>query len=339
MTGGTVARVAVVGAGAVAQVVHLPILKQIPDVELTGLFDVDQAKARILAERFSIPRIYSSIEQVWDDAEVDSVVVCTPSYLHERQVIEGLAAGKYVFCEKPLALTAEGVAHILASMGDRGRLMVGMNQRFRPDAAALKDFLDSGELGKVRYLRAGWLNRRAGHSRRTWRNLKEGAGGGALMDLGIQMLDLSLWLLDYPEPRRLVAHAAMPRGTEVEESAVVLLELSDRSIINLEVTWAFVSDREQQYLQAIGSEGSATLVPLKVFKDTPTGVVELSPQVSPGRENPFTASYRQELVRFTDAVRTREPLERPLEHVTLMKILEGAYRSISEGTEIHFQAP
>ena len=80
--------------------------------------------------------------------------------------------------------------------------MVGMNQRFRPDAAALKTFVSGGELGEVYYLRAGWLNRRAARARRTWRQRKAGAGGGALMDLGIQMLDLSLWILDFPAARR-----------------------------------------------------------------------------------------------------------------------------------------
>lgn len=330
------ARVAVVGAGAIAQVAHLPILSRMRGVELVGLYDTDRAKSRALAERFAVGRTFRSEEEVWKDPEVDAVVIATPSHLHEEQARAALESGKFVLCEKPLAVTAEGTRKVLDSPGSERRLMVGMNQRFRADAGALRSFVAGGELGEVFYVRAGWLNRREGPSRRTWRQLKRGAGGGALVDLGIQMLDLCLWILDYPEPGRITAHLHRRSGAEVEDSASLLLELADGRVVNLEVSWDLVADRERQYLHLLAAAGSGSLAPLKVFKELDSGLADVTPQTAPGRENVFTASYRQQLAFFTEAVRGRRELRRPAEHLILMRIVESAYRSAAEGAEVRF---
>jgi predicted dehydrogenase len=327
-------RCAVLGTGAIAQVAHLPILSRMRGVHLAGLFDADASKARTLAERLGVPRVYATADEVWEDPTLDAVVIATPSHLHEEQVRAGLAAGKFIFCEKPLAVTADEARRVLAAPGADRRLMVGMNQRFRPDATALKAFVAGGELGHVRYLRAGWLNRRVGPSRRTWRHRRAGAGGGALMDLGIQLLDLCLWILDYPEPRRLVAHMHRDRSSEVEDSAMVFLDLVDDRVINLEVTWDLVSDRDRQYLHLQGSAGSGSLPPLRVLKEMESGVADVSPVAVPGMENLFTASYRQELTVFIDAVRGAVALSAPAEHVTLLRLVEAAYRSAEQRTEV-----
>jgi predicted dehydrogenase len=334
MTAGKVARVAVLGTGAIAQVVHLPILSRMRGVQVAGLFDVDRSKVRTLSSRFGVPHVYGSLEEMLEDPSTDAIIVCTPNHLHEEQVLLGLESGKYVFCEKPLALTEEGCARVLDHPGAGGRLMVGMNQRFRPDAAALKSFVSTGELGEIKHLRAGWLNRRVARSPRSWRHRKQGAGGGALMDLGIQMLDLALWLLDYPEPKRIVAHLHSTPGIEVEDSAILLLELAGKRVVNVEVTWTLVADREQQYLQVLGGKGSGSLNPLRVFKETESGMLDVSPQIAPGRENQFTASYRQELMHFVDAIRQDHPVETPKEQGTLMRIIEAAYRSAQQEREI-----
>lgn len=327
-------RVAVIGTGSIAQVAHLPILARMRGVDLVGLYDSDRARARTLAGRLGVERVYASADEIWTDAAVDAVIISTPSHLHEREVCDGLEAGKYVFCEKPLALTSEGARRILHTSGAESRLMVGMNQRFRPDAAALRSFTAGRELGDIFYVRAGWLNRAINRGPRTWRQRKTGAGGGALMDLGIQMLDLSLWLLGYPAAERVAAHLHRPRGSEVEDSAVLLLFLGGDRVVNLEVTWNLVSDRERQYVHLLGAAGSGSLGPLKVYKEMETGLLDVTPALAPGRENQFTASYRQELAFFAEAVRGEQQLTAPAEQVALLEIVEAAYRSAEEGAEV-----
>jgi predicted dehydrogenase len=327
-------RIGLIGTGAIAQVAHLPILTRMRGVDMVALCDADLNKARTIAGRFGVERVHTSIDDMLDDQDVQAVVVCTPSDLHEEQVRTALRAGKYVLCEKPLALTAAGAERILKTKGAASRLMVGMNQRFRPDAQALRSFVAGGDLGEIFYLRAGWLNRRGGRGPRSWRQQKSAAGGGAFMDLGIQMLDLALWLMDYPEPDRLVAHVHRAAPDEVEDSAVLLLRLADGRLINLEVTWALASERERQYLHILGSSGSGSLTPLKVYKDLDSGLADVTPVVAPGRENPFTASYRQQLAYFAELVRGRVETSRPSEQVALLRLVEAVYRSADKSKEI-----
>ncbi|MDQ3555265.1 MAG: Gfo/Idh/MocA family oxidoreductase, partial [Gemmatimonadota bacterium] len=310
------------------------ILSRMEGVEVTLLHDSDAAKARTLAERFRVPRVARSADEVWRDDEVDGVVIATPSFLHEEHARAALAAGKYVLCEKPLALSAAGAARVLAEDGADGRLIVAMNQRFRPDARALRELLLAGALGEIFTLSAGWLSRSVSRDPRSWRQRKESAGGGAFMDLGVQMLDLALWLLEVPEPRRVSAQMHRAPGTDVEDAAALMVRLAGERWINLEVAWSFRPEQDRHFLHLMGEGGSASLDPLSVFRDTPAGPVDATPRVAPSRENPFTASYRQELEHFVETVRGERAAAAPTEQATLMRLVEGTYRSAEEGTEI-----
>jgi predicted dehydrogenase len=325
-------RVAVLGAGSIAQVVHLPILSRMRGVQVAAVADRDAHTARTIAQRFEIPTVGTSFEEVLTD-DIDAVVVCTPSNRHEDQVRAALRAGKYVLCEKPLALTAHGVESLLKEKGAEERLMVAMNQRFRPDSIALRQFVAGGELGSVYYLRTGWLNRYRPRGR-TWRDRKSTAGGGAFMDLGLQMLDLALWTLGYPAPERVTAHMYAGPESEVEDSAAVVVRLEGDRAINLECTWNLLAQRDRQYLHLLGSGGSGSLSPLAVFKQMPAGLVEVTPQIPAARENLFTASYRNELSQFVDVVRGERTPDSPREHLVLMRLVEAAYRSATERREI-----
>lgn len=325
-------RVAVLGAGSIAQIVHLPILTRMRGVQVAAIADRDAHTARTIAKRFEVPTVATNFEDVLTD-DVDAVVVCTPSNRHEDQVRAALRAGKHVLCEKPLALTPEGVASLLDEPGAHERLVVAMNQRYRPDAVALRQFVSGGELGDVYYLRTGWLNRYRPRGR-TWRERKATAGGGALMDLGLQMLDLALWTLDYPVPERVSAHMYQRPGSEVEEAAMLVVGLEGNRVVNLECTWSLLAQRDRQYLNLMGSGGSGSLSPLAVFKDMPAGLVDVTPQVPATRENLFTASYRNELAQFVEAVRGDRAVQSPREHLVLMRLVEAAYRSAQERREI-----
>jgi len=328
-------RVAVLGAGAIAQVVHLPILARMRGVEIAAVNDRDAHTARTIADRYSCRA--ADAQAIWNDASIQAVVVCTPSHRHEENVRDALAAGKYVLCEKPLALTADGVARVLSTDGADGRLLVGMNQRFRADARALRSFVVSGELGEVYYLKTGWLSRTKPSGRlRSWRQMRS-AGGGALMDLGLQMLDLALWTFGYPRPLRVSAHTHTPHGAEVEDAAALLLRLEGDRLVNLEVTWSLIARRDRQFMHLLGSAGSGSLAPLQVFRQMDSGLVDVAPALPPGTENIFTASYRNELQYFIEVARGEQRLRAPHEHVRLMRIMEAAFQSASEGREIDLE--
>ena len=329
-------RVAVLGAGAIAQVAHLPVLSRMRGVEIAAISDRDAHTARTVAARYGAPAAKTTDDLLKDDS-IQAVVICTPSARHEENVRDALQAGKYVLCEKPLALSAGGVERILAEPGASDRLLVAMNQRFRPDARALRSFVTSGELGEVYYLKAGWLNR-ARPVGRSWRE-RRSSGGGALMELGIQMLDLGLWILGYPRALRVSAHTHRAAGSEVEDAAALMVRLEGDRVLSLEVTWSLLAKKDRQFLHLLASAGSGTLSPLAVYREMGTGLANVTPVLPPGSgENVFTASYRNELHHFVEVVRGEKKPDPAADHVRLMRIMEAAYRSAEEGREIELPA-
>jgi predicted dehydrogenase len=335
MTGSGELRVGLLGLGSIAQVVHLPILTQLPGVKLVAVCDVDNAKARAIAARFGIPRVHASDTEVWRADDLDALVICTPSHLHAEQSIAALQAGKHVLVEKPLGLSAEAARKVLAAAREAGRtLMVAMNHRYRPDIAALKPFADGGELGRIFLTRGAWLNRKVRLIRPTWRHRKATAGGGALMDLGVQLLDLCLWMLKFPAISSVSAHTHPGEGMEVEDTAAFLARLEDGGAISLTVSWSLVAERDRHYMRMLGTRGSAAIQPLAVYKEVDAGMIDVTPNIAASRENLYTASYRHELDHFARVARGEETVRLPDEQVDLMRTIALAYRSAAEKREM-----
>jgi predicted dehydrogenase len=328
-------RIALLGLGAIAQVVHLPILSQLDGAELVGVCDADFAKARAIAGRFGIPRVFRSDDDVFAAEDIDALVICTPSHLHESQAIAALEGGKHVLVEKPLALDAAAAQRVVDAAARTGRaVMVAMNNRYRPDAMALKPFADGGELGDLFLVRGAWLNRKVRVIRPTWRHRKATAGGGAMMDLGVQTLDLALWLMGFPKVESIVCHMHHSPGFEVEDTAAMILRLAGGAGLSLTVSWSLVAERDRHYLRVLGTRGSGAISPLAVYKEVETGLIDVTPNLPPGRENPYTTSYRHELQHFLRVVRREEQAPIPREQVELMRIVALAYQSAGEGREV-----
>jgi predicted dehydrogenase len=326
-------RVGVVGAGAIAQLAHLPLLSKLRGAQLVALCDNDRPKARALADRFDVPDVFTDIEDLLEFDELDAVVVATPNHLHEPHVLAALAAKVHVLCERPLSLSARGVERILAAANrvDR-KVFVANNHRFRSDVQALDRFLRGGELGKLTGIRAGVYQPRIRHE--GWRARRAEAGGGAFFDQGLPMVDLAMWLADYPAPGRVWAHMDRPRGTAVEESALVTLECDTGVAFTFDISWAYVGYEERWWFETLSSRGSARLAPLRVVKELNAKPTDVSPGGAAARENSFNQSYRAELAHFLSVVSEETPYEAPTDQVILHKVIEAAYRSADEGKEV-----
>lgn len=326
-------RVAVVGAGGAAQVVHLPILKRLPDLEVTALLDTQIEKARTIAERFGVPHVARELGDLPPEVHVDAAVVCTPNDTHVAVVRDALERGAHVLCERPLAPGSEEAAQLIhvAEKANR-QLMVAMNQRFRFDVRAIQQFMASGELGDVLFVRSVWLTRSQGRPKHGWRRDPERAGGGVLMDLGVQALDVALWLLGYPEVERVTASMHFTSG--VEDSAFAFLALAGGVTLSVEVSWDLRSERDTHSLLVLGTLGSATTAPFRVRKDMETGPLDVAPPLDVDEAGLYRASYRQEWAEFLRFVRGEKPLEVQGEQVRLMRTLEACYRSAREGREV-----
>jgi len=326
-------RVGVVGAGAIAQLAHLPLLSKMRGAQLVALCDNDRPKARALADRFDVPDVFTDIEDLLEFDELDAVVVATPNHLHEPHVLAALAAKVHVLCERPLSLSARGVERILAAATrvDR-KVFVANNHRFRSDVQALDRFLRGGELGKLTGIRAGVYQPRIRHE--GWRARRAEAGGGAFFDQGLPMVDLAMWLADYPAPVRVWAHMDRPRGSAVEESALVTLECDTGVAFTFDISWAYVGYEERWWFETLSSRGSARLAPLRVVKELNAKPTDVSPGGAAARESSFNQSYRAELAHFLSVVREETPYEAPTDQIILHRVIEAAYRSADEGKEV-----
>lgn len=329
-------RIAVVGAGAIAQLTHIPVLSKLRGASLVALCDNDAAKARALADRFGIPDVFTDFEELLESDELDAVVITTPNHLHEPHVLSALRAKLHVLCERPLSLSARGVERCLAAANkvDR-RLVVGTNLRFRTDVQALDQFIRNGELGPVTSIRTGALTLKRGAD--GWRSRRAESGGGAFLEQGFPLLDLALWLSDSHEPVRVSSSMKRGRGAgAVEDSMQVFLECERGLTISFDVSWSYVGDEERWWFEVHAGKGSARLSPLRVTKELNGRAVDVSPSGAAARESPFLQSYRAEIAHFLAVIREEAPYEPPTDQVLVHRVLEAIYRAADDGKEFRF---
>jgi predicted dehydrogenase len=327
-------RIAVVGAGAIVQLAHLPAIAKMRGAALVAVCDNDAAKARALAARFGAADVFTDIEELLELDELDAVIIATPNHAHEPHVLSALARKKHVLCERPLALSTRGVERILAAAQKHERVIqVGNNHRFRSDVQALAGFLKGGELGKLGSVRAGSYRLRGGSH--GWRASRPEAGGGAFMELGLPLLDLAFWLLDAPTPERVSVHMDRPRGAKaVEESMLVHVACAGGLSLSFDVTWSYVGEEERWWFEVLSARGSARLAPLRVIKELNGRPVDVSPRGAAARESAFLQSYRAELAHFVSVVRGESTYDPPTDQVIVHRVVEAIYKGADEGREI-----
>ncbi|SDZ48573.1 myo-inositol 2-dehydrogenase [Jannaschia faecimaris] len=192
-------RFAVLGAGRIGQV-HAKAIASVPGATLIAVTDAVEAAAQAVAEKHGCD--LRTMETIAGAADVDAVVICTPTDTHADLIERFTGAGKAVFCEKPIDLDLARVKTCLEVVrGNGGKLMVGFQRRFDPDFLALKAAIDAGAIGEVEMV--------------TLTSRDPGAppiayierSGGIFRDMTIHDFDVARWLLD-EEPTHVFAAAS-----------------------------------------------------------------------------------------------------------------------------------
>lgn len=143
-------RIAIVGAGVWGET-HAGIYREHPNVEPVAICDKNIEKARALAEKYGIQRVFGSVEELLAYGDFEAVSIVTPDFLHADIAVKCAEAGKHMLIEKPLATTREDVFRILEAVNKhKVRAMVDLHNRFNPPFAEAKRLVDLGELGKLR---------------------------------------------------------------------------------------------------------------------------------------------------------------------------------------------
>lgn len=329
-------RIAVVGAGHVAQVAHIPAYRANPDAELVAIVDYDRVKAKRIKEQFGFKEAYDDFNEMLKKADVEAVDLCTPNYLHAPMGIAALRSGRDVLCEKPFARNAKEAQQMVDAADTHDRiLMVAMNNRFREDALMLQKFVGANELGEIQIVKAGWLRRATDWKDRSWFTERGKAGGGALLDLGTPLVDLSMWISSL-KPSAVVSCAVYgKKGKDgVEDSGCAMVRFDGGSCLMLEVNWNLRDERDVSYLQVYGSKGAGILTPLQLHKSIRGVLVNVTPTM--GRhKNYYKESYQAEINHFIQCVRKQKPpAASGKDALGVMKIMDAMYESASSGKEV-----
>jgi len=245
------------------------------EIKLVGVATRNPDRNRTWIESAGFARVYPSPADLVADPAVDAIDICTPNALHEATAMAAWQAGKAVYCEKPLAESLPAAERMAAAWREAAARsarsaasQIAFNYRFWPAVARAKDLLETGRLGRILSFRArmvhgGYLNPARPYS---WRLDKDLAGGGALADLGVHLIDLVRFLLgefatvearirtfvtERPAPDRPGGKARV----EVDDWAEITCTLASGAVGTIEATRAG-DGQEETTLEIFGSEGS-----------------------------------------------------------------------------------
>jgi predicted dehydrogenase len=329
-------KVGVIGTGSIAQVAHLPILSKMDEVELVAICDTDDTKISGISEKFNITRWYSLIDNMIKNEKLDAVHICTPSVFHYPMAYLALKNGVNVFVEKPISLSFSEATK-LDALAKKNNLtvMVGMQNRFRDDVEVLKEFIDNDELGDIYYIKAGWLKKWSKSMERGWYE-KRDSGGGVMSDMGIQLIDLGLYLVNLPDiySVRLYDYALTP-GLDVEEAALAIIKTKSGLTLTVEVSWKMHLDRDVNYTHIFGKKGSAYLNPLRIHKELHGNLVNVTPLFTDDKTVRYKRSYETEIKHFINVVKGDEKNKSSSsDAVYIMKIINSLSESAKMNKEV-----
>ncbi len=330
-------RLGLIGAGSIVQLRHLPFLRNYSEVEVVAIADIDRVKAVAIAERFGIKHPYRQAEDLLGRDDIDAVLISTPNNSHLSMVLAAFSAGKHVLVERPLARNySEAKRMVRAAERSHCSLMVAMNHRFRPDSLILQNLISKGELGKVYHIRAGWMRKQGSKRRSSWMLKRLFSGGGVMMDLGIQMLDLSLWMMGMPEVECVFARQYnYILQAEVEDYINVCLMLKGDASLSLESGWEIPATSSIAYTVVHGEAGTAWLNPLVIHRMVRGELIEINPGKQHSPMELYIKSYENEMRHFVESVRDgREPVCSGREGLEVMKVVDMIYKSAETGREV-----
>ena len=182
----------VIGAGIVGGDLHAQVYHRMPQAELVAICDLDEARAREVAERYDAPHIYTDYRDLLARSDIAAVSIATPDFAHREIAVAAAEAGKHILVEKPLATTVEDAEAILRAADAAGvKLMVDFQNRVNPAFVATRKAVLDGDLGELKYIYARLSNTTFVPTQM----LPWASKSSALWFLASHTLDMSCWLL------------------------------------------------------------------------------------------------------------------------------------------------
>ncbi len=345
-------KVGIIGSGGIAQGCHIPGYRTIPDeCEIIWACDANEETARECASKFEIPKTTTNYHDVLNDPEIGAVSIATPNKFHLQPCLDAFAAGKHVLIEKPLAMDGNEARQIVRAANASGKIcQVGFQTRFGGPARFMKKYIDDGHMGDIYYARAQALRRRGVPHWGVFID-KELQGGGPLIDIGVHILDLTLFFMGHPKPVAASGKTWNHLGTNpdivnpwgdydrtkftVEDFAVGMIKFDNGAVVVLESSFMANQDGDPFCTQLYGTKSGAIVKgwgddPVQIFTEQDKQIFNLKPINVPNVDS----SHQDEVKAFVKAILNGDPSPVPVEHgMVLNAIFDAMYLSSESGRE------
>ena len=339
-------KIAIAGAGAIAERAHIPALRSVADAQIVAIQSRTADKAERVARAIwpgdaGRPNVYSDFDEMLARERPDAVGIFTPNYLHCEFTVKALSAGAHVLVEKPMAPTAAAARRMVdAAARARRVLMVSMQQRFGGIERAIKDAVTSGAIGKPHFIRA-----RLSHGGpqswapgQKWFTTASEAGGGAMLDLGVHVADLAIWIMG--EVDSVSGQVGiLAKQIEVEDTGAMILQFKSGAIGVVEASWSSMPPLSA--IEIYASEGRV----MAGYPRQDISILKADGSPAPGfsrddvlsRFDPrdLLAPFRELAANFVGAIRGRvKPSPDGNDGLRAVEAVEACYRSSRTGSRI-----
>jgi len=342
-------KIGIIGAGSISKN-HIGPYLATGKCEVKAIADINIDFAKKKAAEYNIPDVYSDYHDILNDESIDAVSIVTPTFTHKQIMMDAIKSGKHILCEKPPALNAEETKECceLAKKSNKV-IMYGLVCRYGAHLQYLKEYVDSGKMGKIMTVEAQRIFRCSLIS--GWFVNKKMSGGGPLIDAGIHELDSALYVMGYPKPKTVVGYTSdinkdLPsriKGTnsgwkaadnsskyerDVENVASGFVTFENGSSLFIKTSNVLNSVTEGTSVEFCGEKSGAILKPFTAgdelkFMDTSDNYIK---EFKPILSKP--SIFQEQINHFVDCcLNGTEPIVKLDEVVTLMEIIDAIYKS------------
>ncbi|MCQ2437325.1 MAG: Gfo/Idh/MocA family oxidoreductase [Clostridia bacterium] len=338
----------VLGAGGIADRRTIPAMMNCENAELVAVMEINPEFAEKLRAKYNAKRAYTDAQALVNDPEVDAVYIASPVVLHAEQIRMCADAGKHILCEKPLAGSPEISKAALQYCYDKNvRIATGLMMRFNAGVQAMKKALADGKIGDLVSATLHftcWYPDIPG----AWRQTKATAGGGAMTDMGVHMIDLLRYISGQEVKRVAAMHETNTFSYEVEDSSCAILQLENGALCTIHTNFNIPDAAAKWRIELYGNRGR--LIGDNVVGQEDMGSVEMISLESVGgydavQNTDLTKpellpldlgnAYQREIESFSDSILNNKPLEVPAEAaIAAQEIIEASYKSNETNTTI-----
>ncbi len=347
--------VGIVGCGGISRWAHYPFYKNDKRVKVVAVCDIIKERAEgFVRDCYPEAAVYTDYRDLVAREDIDCVDICTPNYLHSEIAVAAFAHGKNVFSEKPDAVSPEKAIAMKEAAEKAGKLLMVMrNNRFADASAYMKKYIEAGRMGEIYAGRCAWQRRRGIPGKGGWFTTKEQSGGGPLIDLGVHMIDLAVWLMGNPTPVAVSGNTfckfasndvsdsvnsnfgdKKAGGTfDVEDLAMGMIRFDNGAVLQIEFSWASNVKEEHRFVELRGTKAGMLWLDgntLEIYSED-DGQLTNTKMAGNLRDDGHVRNLRH----FYDVLDGKcEPCFKPQQGVDMIKILSAVYESAKTGQEV-----